>query len=202
MDPYPYKDMVKTPRQMYVSGDGNLEALKNDIKAITGYVKVMSSGQSDAQMVSPLGNKYFMNTGVECKDVNGAMQPRYAFVNNIPDDDMILGRGLVSGIVQDIFAINPSAMFRAFSQKEDNCQKITMDTRDNTNTTGQESRYVNNSDIQSYNACWFPNKTNPVTKKTCEGFTNRQIPKDPIVQFYIFGVGCLAGYMAYRFIKK
>jgi len=203
LDTYPYKDMIKTPGEIGVSDNGNLGALATDVRAITKYVDVLNSGNSDAQFVSPLGNKYFMNTGVTCKDANGAKQERYVFVNNIPNKS-IIGSGLVSGILQDIGAMDPSALFKAFSQKEDNCQKITMETRDNENQLAQESRYVNRSDIASYNACWFPDRKNPVdTKKSCrEGFTGSQIPKDPIVQLYILGIGCVAGYMAYRFIKK
>jgi len=201
MDPYPYKDMIKEPRQIGVSEDGNLGALSNDVKALMSYVNVLSSGETEAQFVSPLGNKFFMDTGVKCNDQNGASQARFAFVNNIPDDG-VLGRGLVAGILQDVTSIDPSALFNAFSQKEDTCQQITMDTRDNQNNAKRESRYVNNSDISKYNACWFPDRKNPVTNRTCEGFTNRQVPKDPIVQVYIAGVGVLAAYMAYRFMKK
>jgi hypothetical protein len=203
METYPYKDMILNPEQMGVSSDGNLGALKADVKAIVSYVDVLASGETRAQVISPLGNAYFMDTGVKCKDKNKVDQDRYVFVNNIPDKSFI-GRGLISGIFQDIGGMNPAGLFKAFSQKEDPCQKITMNTRDNNNKSGQESRYVNNSDIMGYNPCWFSNGTNPVkkTKARCEGFTNRQIPKDPVVQVYLLGIGCIAAYMAYRFIKK
>ena len=201
METYPYKDMIKTPRQLYVSGDGNLQALRNDIRALNSYVNVFTSGKSDAQAISPLGNKFFLDTGVKCLTKIGTQEQRYAFVNNIPDDN-IFGQGLVGGIIQNVSSINPGALFNAFSQNAQFCQKITMDTRDNQNNEAQESQYVNEAEIADYNACWFSNRKNPVSKTSCEGFTNRQIPKDPIVQVYIMGIGVLAAYMAFNFIKK
>jgi hypothetical protein len=201
MDPYPYSDMVKKPSEIGVSDEGNLSALGNDIRAIQGYVNVLMSGNSGAQRASPLGNQYFFDTKTECKDQTGVRQARYAYINNIPDHGLI-GRGLVSGIVQDIAAIDPSSLFNAFSAKEDTCQKITMSTRDNTNKTGMESRYVNNADIAKYNPCWFPDRRNPVNDTRCEGMTNRHLPDDPIVKVYMLGLGAIAAFMVYRFMKK
>jgi hypothetical protein len=202
METYPYKDMIKTPQQMGVSDAGNLGALSADIKAITGYVGVITSGETNAQMAPTLGNKYFFKTGTTCVDMTGVSQARYAFVNNVPDNQGF-GKGLVPGMIQNLTSIDPTALFKAFSSKTDNCQEITMDTQDNENNTGQESRYVNRSDIKTYNPCWFSNKTNPVTNTTCkESFSQRQIPKDPVVQVYLAGIGCLAAFMVYRFMKK
>lgn len=209
MEPYPYSDMIKKPNEIGVSDEGNLRVLSNDIKAIQGYVNVLMSGNSNAQHVSPMGNQYFLDTQTQCKDQTGILQARYAYVNNIPDNSMI-GRGMVSGIIQDIAAIDPSSLFNAFSAKEDKCQKITMSTRDNTNTSGTESRYVNNADIAKYNPCWFPERRNPVTQTSCEGMTNRQmldvtnrnLPDDPIVKIYMAGVGAIVAFMVYRFMKK
>ena len=134
--------------------------------------------------------------------MTGGSQPRYAFVNNVPDNQGF-GKGLVPGMIQNITSIDPTALFKAFSNKTDNCQEITMDTQDNENNIASESRYVNNSDISTYNPCWFSNKTNPVNKTTCkEGFASRQIPKDPVVQLYLAGIGCLTAYTVYRFMKK
>jgi hypothetical protein len=202
METYPYKDMIKTPQQMGVSDAGNLGALSQDVKAISGYVGVITSGESNAQMAPNLGNKYFFKTGTSCVDMTGVSQARYAFINNIPDNQGF-GKGLVPGILQNVTNLDPTALFKAFSSKTDNCQEITMDTQDNQNVGAQESRYVNNSDIKNYNPCWFSNRTNPVNKSTCrEGMSQRTIPKDPVVQVYLAGIGCLAAYAVYRFMKK
>jgi len=202
---YPYTDNIKEPSQMGVSDAGNLDALGKDIQAIQGYVDVLMSGDSNAQNVSPLGNKFFMNTGNECTDKTGVSQTRYAYINNIPDG-RFLGKGLVSGILEDLASLNPASLFNAFSG-DNTCQEITLSTRDNANKEGTESRYVLDSDINTYNACWFPDKRNPVNNSKCEeGMTNRrpnhQMPKDRIVQFYMLGIGGITAYLFYRVLKK
>ena len=162
-------------------------------------MNVIGSGQSKAQTVSPLGNKYFMDTGATCKDTAGQSQARYAFVNNIPDGKFG-GKGLVPGILEDLTQVNPSAIFMAF-KGESTCQEITMSTRDEKNKVGSESRYVLQSDIDRFNPCWFPDKRNPVSKEKCEGFQS-QIPNDPILKAYYVGLGGLGAYMMYRLIKS
>ena len=205
METYPYQDMLKEPSKLGVSDKGNLTALGNDVKAIQGYVDVLMSGDSKAQKISPLGNKYFFDTGSACTDQTGTSQARFAYINNIPDGRLMGGRGLVPGVLEDLAALNPASIFKAFSSDK-SCQEITMSTRDNSNKAGTESRYVLNSDIEGYNPCWFANKRNPITKSKCEGManraSNRQMPVDPIVQLYVLGVGGLCAYMAYRIIHK
>ena len=173
---------------------------------------MLVTGTSKAQTVSPLGNKYFMDTGSECKDSAGNSQARYAFVNNIPEGKIpiissAMGtefkdfRGLVPGILEDLGNMNPSAMFNAF-QDESPCQKITLVTRDSNNKMGQESRYVSQSDAEAYSPCWFPDKRNPVTKLRCQEGMQSQFPNDPIVKMYLVGLGALGGYMLYRFTRR
>ena len=197
---YAYDEFIKTPPQLGVSSRGTLTALGNDIKAINEYVNVLSSGYSKAQTVSPLGNKYFKDMGSECKDSTGQSQARFAFINNIPDGKFF-GKGLVPGILEDISNINPSSMFTAF-KGDSTCQKITLSTRDNKNMTGTESRYVLQSDILSYNPCWFPNKRNPVSNEKCEGMQSMQMPNDPILKTYYVGLGALGAFLIYRFMNK
>lgn len=199
MQSYPYDEFIKSPEKLGVSSKGTLSALSNDIKAINEYVNVLSSGNSKAQTVSPLGNKYFMDTGSECKDAAGVTQARYAYINNVPEGKFI-GKGLVPGILEDLAQVNPSSMFTAF-KGDSTCQKITMSTRDDKNKTASESRYVIQADIEKYNACWFPDKRNPVTRDKCEGMQTMQIPNDPILKAYYVGLGGLGAYMMYRLMK-
>jgi hypothetical protein len=61
-----------------------------------------------------------------------------------------------------------------------------------------ESQYVTNADIKDYNPCWFPNRTNPVTKQKCkEGMKN-----PPEVMVYFLGLGGLGIYLMYRLLNK
>jgi len=206
---YPYHKNIKTPSQLKASTKGDLKTLELDIKALQSYVGVLVSGSGDAHVGrGPLGNKYFMDTTGKCKDTNGQQQKRYIYINNVPDGSIpfissAMGqsfsqfRGLVPGILEDISYIDPSKLFTAFSESN-NCQKITMETKDNSNRIMKESQYVTNDDIKDYNPCWFPNKTNPVTKKKCkEGMKN-----PPEVMVYFVGLGSLGIYLMYRLLNK
>jgi hypothetical protein len=161
------------------------------------YVGVLTTGDSRGHVggVGALGNKYFMKTGATC-DAPDGKQPRYIFVNNIPDGTFA-GKGLVPGAIENITYINPLKLFTAFSQGT-SCQQITMETRDIKNATSTESQYVLNDDISSYNPCWFQDKKNPVTDESCrEGMT---MPKS--TRLYMVGVGMIGVYILHRLLHK
>ena len=80
---YPYSKYILPPGNLGASP--NPKALGNDVRALISYVQVLVSGRSKAQTVSPLGNRYFMDTGGKCKDATGAQQTRYVYINNVPD---------------------------------------------------------------------------------------------------------------------
>ena len=169
---YPYSSYIKTPNQLGASPKGSMSALKKDIAVLGEYVDVLTSGTSKAHTIKgPLGNKYFLSTDTECKDIAGVAHPRYVFINNIPDDvGGVTGRGLVPGILQDMLYINPAKLFSAFTQS-DICREITMETRDSDNVKATEKQYVLDDDLVGYPASWFPggvhpiNPPDPVSKK-------------------------------------
>ena len=204
---YPYYKYIKSPDALGASSKGNLTALGNDVKAITSYVGVLVTGQSSAQTVAPLGNKYFMNTGATCTAPDGSTQPRFVYINNIPSGSIPFMpgaqvdnlRGLVPGALEDMTYVNPLKLFTAFSKGTD-CQQITMDTRDIDNNATTESEYVLKDDIVDYSPCWFPNRVNPVTNKACiEAMT---LPNDPSIQLYATCVGILGIYILYCLLRK
>jgi hypothetical protein len=207
---YPYHQYIKPPADMGASSKGNLTALGNDVGALISYVGVLVSGKSNAQTVAPLGNKYFMSTGATCTAPDGSSQPRYLYINNVPSGSIPLissamgvnlteFEGLVPGVLEDMAYINPLKLFTAFS-KGTACQQITMETRDISNNTVDDSKYVLNDDIAEYNACWFKERKNPVTKKPCiEAMT---LPKDPGVQLYTLCIGILGIYILHGLLKK
>lgn len=199
---YSYSDNIKSPTEIGVSSKGNLTALGNDIDAIEDYIAVLVTGNSKAQTVSPLGDKYFMDTKATCTDSSGATQERYVFINNIPDGIIAGEKGLIPGIVEDIIDMDPTSLFTAFSQ-DNTCQKITLATRDTNNVEATQSQYVLNSDISDYNPCWFSNKTNPVTNAKCvEGLRSRIKyggAKQPYVEpIYLLGLGILTAILVHR----
>jgi hypothetical protein len=199
MQNYSYSSNIKPPSSLGVSDQGNLTALSNDIKALQGYVDVTISGDSRAQNISPLGNKYFLATGAKCTDTTGVEQDRYAFINNIPDGYTGIGKGLVPGILENLDQIDPMKLFTAFSE-DTTCQQITLSTRNENNKTGTESRYVSQADIADYNPCWFPDRKNPITSAKCEGMQN-YYPDDPVIKVYFWSLGAFAVYLMYMFFK-
>ena len=178
---YPYAKYIKPPEK--IGSSPKAKSLGKNVAALGSYVQVLVSGKTKAQDVSPLGNKYFMNTGGTCKDVSGVTQTRYVFINNIPDGTMPfissgMGvqltsfEGLVPGLLGNLTYLNPFKIFSAFN-KETTCQKIKMPIRDINNTTGEEEQYVCDSDISEYNACWFSDGHNPVSKEKCPSFGDK-----------------------------
>jgi hypothetical protein len=217
---YPYSTYILPPEKLGASP--NPKALGNDVKALAAYVQVLVSGRSKAQKVSPLGNKYFMDTGGKCKDEAGVEHTRYVYINNVPDgnipfissamgETMSSFQGLVPGMLGNMAYINPAKIFNAFAP-ETTCQKIKMPIRDISNNTTEEERYVNDSDIKDYNPCWFSSKEiskkksikkNPVTNVVCsEGMATRTIQDDKMVQVYTASIYLLAAYLLFRLVRK
>ena len=199
MQNYSYSDNIHKPAKLGVSEDGNLTALSNDINAIKGYIDVVLKGDTYAQKISPLGNKYFLATGAKCTDTKGESQDRYAFINNIPDNSIGIGRGLVPGILENMGQLNPMKLFTALSE-DTTCQQITLSTRNTANRESIESRYVTQADIADYNPCWFPNRTNPVTSERCEGMQN-YYPDDPVIKLYLWTLGMFMVYLVFMFFN-
>ena len=185
---YPYASYIKSPDEMSAGPKGDYTTLSKDIKAMTAYVDVLVSGQSKAQNTptqGPMGNKYFLNTGGTCTADDGSTVDRYVYINNVPDGTIPLlsgamgtkftqYEGLVPGILEDLGYIDPTALFGAFSTDSTNCREITMQVRDNENVDARQSQFVEESDIATYDACWFGGGggaggggTNPVTGATC-----------------------------------
>ena len=208
---YPYSQYIHAPNKLGASPSPN--ALGNDVRALISYVQVLVNGTSKAQAVSPLGNRFFMDTGGKCKDSAGETQTRYIYINNVPDGNIPLissamgqnmssFKGLVPGVLGNISYINPSKLFNAFD-KETPCQKIKMPIRDISNNETVEEKYVNESDIKEYDGCWFYDRRNPVTGKPCsEGMTTYTIPEDKMVQIYAASIYLLGAYLLFRLIRK
>ena len=208
---YPYSNYILPPGSLGSSPSPG--ALSNNVGALVSYVKVLVSGNSRAQTVGPLGNKYFMDTGGKCKDVSGNEQKRYVFINNIPDgkipfissamgENMSQFRGLVPGVMGNLTYINPTKLFTAFNPQT-TCQQIRMPIRDISNNTTEDSKYVCDSDIAEYNPCWFTAQQNPVTKEKCrQGMTMPELPGDKMFQLYTFSIYVLGAYLLFRLVKK
>lgn len=182
---YQYWANINSPGQMGMSETGSLEQLGYNISGLVSYAEVLASGSGNASKTgSPLGNKFFLQTGGQCTDTKtNNKTDRYIYVNNIPTGKIpfvssLMGantssaKGLIPGIMEDLNVLNPFAIMQSFMMGANPaCQEVTMQTVDVNNNTGNESHFVTVVDLQNMNPCWFDNKTNPITNIHCsEGF--------------------------------
>jgi len=214
---YSYTKFINSPSDLGISSDGNVKTLSNDITGLMAYVELLIAGSGKASKTGqPLGNKFFFNTGTQCKNMEtNENVDRYIYINNIPDGkipfietDFTELRGLVPGILSNIENLNltdPVSVFEAF--KKDGglpCQQITLETVDTDNNVSQETQYISTLDIQNMDPCLFPNKTNPVTNQGCqESFESMcLLPQDIISQAFLLTFGLLVIFLLFGMIKK
>lgn len=214
---YPYYQYIKSPSDMGMSSDGS--KIATNIGGLIAYSEVLVSGDGPASTTGqPLGNKYFMQTGAQCKDTaTGETVTRSLYLNNVPDGTIPLissmtgesfaeFRGLVPGILSDMDALNPLQIFQAFMLgSEPDCQQLTMEVIDTNNVISTDTQYVATADIQNMNACWFEDGKNPLTNATCtEAFSKIEnkgkMPSDIVVQLYYSSLGLLGLYLLMKLV--
>ena len=202
---YSYSKHIKTPSQMGMSGDG--DAIGSNVHGLESYVKLLFEGGGNASKTrSALGNQYFLETGAKCKDTaSGKQVKRSLYINNIPSQktflssgmNLVFGKsaGLVPGILNNLENINPLGIFGAFmSGTNPDCMAVTLPTRNSNNERGSDTKFLTVHDVKNLPECWFPDKTNPITKKVgnncIENFqnisnTNKFDDSDPFDDFDI-----------------
>ena len=155
---------------------------------LMNYVQLLIAGTGEASMTGkPLGNRFFLKTGAECKEKSGRLVDRYTYFDNIPDGSVPFltsatgasfktFRGLVPGIMNNISKMNPLSLFAGFQEGgEPACSRVCMKTMDVKNTPGKKCHYVANSEIKSINPCCFSGNKNPISGTGCRsGFTGNQ----------------------------
>lgn len=221
---YPYFKYIKTPIQIGMSDNGDLNTLGKDIDGLISYVEVLVSGKSNASATGQaLGNKFFLKTSGKCKDIATKQSvDRYIYIDNVPSGNIPfisdgLGvnfsefKGLIPGTLSNLNAFNPAKIMQAFSSgPSPECQELTMQTIDVANNLSTESHFVTLTDIQNMDPCQFPNQTNPVTNQKCkETFESMddfvsfpKIPNNFINQTYFASIGVLGIYILYRMMIR
>lgn len=186
---YSYSEKIKNPSSIGMSARGSMHTLGNDIKGLRAYMDVLIKGNGGraSKVNGPLGDKYFVETIQNCKDVNTEdIVPRSIYVNNVPygnipfltgggmDTQYNEFRGLIPGIMSSIGNINPLGIITALSSSgTPKCQAVTLETIGNNNNSSYQTRHVTRDDIKNMSACWFPSRTNPINGKRChESFAN------------------------------
>ena len=215
---YKYYNQVNTPSELGMSGDGNMGALEKDIAGIINYVDLLVSGRGRASKTGrPLGNKFFLKVGGKCKDNDsGESVDRYIYVNNVPLGNVPfisagIGanfsefEGLVPGVLSNMNALNPMALFGAFMEGDTpKCRDLTMEVIDVDNNVSQQTHFVTDFDISNLDSCAFPNGRNPVTNEQCRmAFTNMNEKKlSGTENLYMLSVSCLLMYIIYKYMQK
>jgi len=230
--PYKYWDYIKSPSEMGMSSDGNLSAFSRDFAGLIEYAKLLSEGQSNASKTGgPLGNQYFLQTGAKCKDIHSCDNKpegcqltevdRFIYINNIPMGNIPFlssaignfseAKGLIPGALGNLNALNPFALFQAFTAgATPDCQSVVLNTVSTTNRKGIDAHFIALVDIENMDPCVFPNKTNPVSGKLCkETFTNLHsqpqdisIPQDNLVQLYFLSLSIIGLYILFKLMKS
>jgi hypothetical protein len=193
---YPYYKFVRNPKQLDMSADGNLTALKNDIAGIISYVELLVGGRGRAngsRSGQPLGNQFFLKTGGKCRNYKDKkLVQRSMYVNNVPNGDIDFLKdltgyggggkmaGLVPGIMNNMNSINPIKMFSAFTQGNNPlCAEVTLPTIDENSNVRKKTAFVpinelldliNNNDIKDRSVLSKKNYLKNVLNK--EGFQN------------------------------
>ena len=226
---YPYYKYIRTPSDLGMSSTGSLSALGKDIDGLVNYVELLVSGNSKASATGqPLGNKFFLQTGAKCRDVNSGQDvDRFIYIDNVPTGNIPflsagLGvnfaefKGLVPGTMSALNVINPFAILQSFlAGSKPDCQEISMETIDIYNNKSTQSHFVSLIDLKNMDPCIFPDKYNRFSDKNCketfQSMKNKnknkvekmfKVPNDFIVQSYFASLGVLGIFILYNLMIK
>ena len=222
---YPYWKNIKTPAEIGMSSQGDLQTMGNNINGLIQYVEVLVTGKGASYTGGPLGNKFFLQTGGKCMDIDSKKPvDRFIYVNNVPQGNVPfissgLGvnfsefKGLIPGTISNLNVLNPFTIMQSFmSGSTPDCAAVTLQTVSNENTTKSETNFVTLVDLKNMDPCSFPNGQNKFSNKSCrQTFVNRKegeeetsasLPNDPIVQFYFASLSIIGIYVLYRIMMK
>ena len=171
---YKYYRFINTPKELGMSSAGNMGALASDVAGLVNYTKLLIEGTGAANKAGdrPLGNKFFLKTGGQCKAASdGSSQDRYVYIDNVPNGSIpflssAMGsnfntfRGLVPGAIGDAAQMNPLSMMSGFMQGSNpTCTPVSLGEINSDNRkTGRVTRYIANGDILQMDPCTFGGK--------------------------------------------
>ena len=150
---YSYVNLIKRPNEMKISNKGTMKQLGTNIGGIINYINLLVTGNSPAskQGGQPLGDAYFINTKSSCVDDKGNIKPRHFYINNVPPETSLMGRGLIGGITHDISELDPSDMLNSFTDTDKpTCSLRTFKVIDTSGKIYKETRYVADSEVTNY----------------------------------------------------
>lgn len=228
MSEFSYSNIIKTPAEMKSGTKSN--QLGANISALKGYSSLLLTSDSTANSLRghALGNQTWVPTNTNCVDSKtGISKKRYIYIDNQPSTNTPPDKnattanfefnGLLPGMIDDIFNINPMRLFAAFTEDGiPKCQYVALSTTDkmSKNTEGDEteqyvSNYISEYDLKNVSGCSFQSGVNPYSNHKCpfhpakESFKNiSKLPKDNFVRLYFTTLAFVSLYILYCLIKK
>lgn len=220
---YSYSDNIKAPRELNMSSSS--EDLENNVKGLMDYTQILSEGGGNASKASSdggiLGNRYFLKTTGKCNNLNKDSKDsdRYIYIDNVPTDDMGMGRGLIPGIAEGIASLNPLKLISAMKNPGvQDCVPVRLKITDSRNLN--EEHPVSCSDIDEISAGAWASTEEDIDKikKSCEKFISANenmrrgyklegvdrlgIIDDPLTNIYVALVGGLMVYIIYKLTNE
>lgn len=152
---YSYTSRIPETSSLGIGDNGSFNQIATNVKGAFSYVDIM--GRTN----NPLGDSYLVNTGGMCISPSGTLEQRKSFVSNIPKGG-VLGKGLVGGVMDDVFAMNPVNLYKAMkADATPNCQKYKCQVTDRSNG---DTAYISpglSPDFDKSKCTLVPEPTNP-----------------------------------------
>jgi len=171
---YDYHKNIKSPGELGMSPKGTLNQMAKNIIGLIDYVEILVTGGGKASKTGkPLGNKFYVSTGSQCKDIDNDFKnvSRHIYIDNVPQGKIPLisqgmgknftsFKGLVPGAVENLNALDPSKIFNSISGGvTPNCKQVTLKVIGNDNKEQHIPNYVSVEDLE------YVDKSNFVLKK-------------------------------------
>ena len=123
---YDYATKIVDHKKLNVKKDGRNSSIKNGVKAIDDYINSLKTGSTRAVLdQKSLGNKYFHNLDMKCKNVDTKLEEDlHTYVNNVPSSP---NDGLITGVEDKLNTINTTVLYNLIQRDSDDnimCKKI------------------------------------------------------------------------------
>ena len=157
---YDYATKIIDHKNLGVKKDGRNSSIKKGVKAINSYITALKTGNSRAVKDNKaLGNKYFHNLGMKCKNVDTGMEEDlYTYVNNVPGSSTS-NDGLITGIEDKLNTIDTNVLYNLIQEDSDDmitCKKILCNLRNDNHDERIDGAYVSeeeHAELQGHGNC-------------------------------------------------
>lgn len=176
---YNYHKNIKSPGELGMNPKGTLNQMAKNVMGLIDYVEILVTGGGKASKTGkPLGNKFYVSTGSQCKDIDNKYKnvSRYIYIDNVPQGKVPLisqgmgknfnsFKGLVPGAVENLNALDPSKIFNSISGGvTPECKNVTLKVIGNDNKEQHVAKNVSVQDLE------YIDKSNFVNKKEYKDF--------------------------------